>query len=314
MPAVPPDRADLHNHTTHSDGSFSPTELVTRAHELGLAALGITDHDTIDALEEGLVAAAAVGLELVCGVEVTLRFVEPFFRGSLHLLLYFDPALLRQPAFVAEARQTLALGRGRALNLSRLEAINAHFGPHGEDPRLPRELTEDDLLRQGDGRISRRHFALALNALGIAERAAVSAIIGNDSPAYVPSGMDPAALEPLLRRYPLVRVLAHPAAGSYPGDSLYKEVLPPWETVLRLMPTFLALGLDGLEVSYPGHTDELRALVDAERRRLGLPLATGGSDCHDATGRPLGSATVPRTVVDQLRRRMAWRAEKLANA
>ncbi|MCZ7670600.1 MAG: hypothetical protein M5U34_27330 [Chloroflexi bacterium] len=53
-------------------------------------------------------------------------------------------------------------------------------------------------------------------------------LIGNDSAAYVPSGIDPAQLTPLLHRYPqLVRVFAHPAAGSYPGESLYNEVLPP---------------------------------------------------------------------------------------
>jgi predicted metal-dependent phosphoesterase TrpH len=298
-------RADLHNHTTYSDGELSPDELVGLARELGLAALAVTDHDTIEALPEALEAAAREGIDLICGVEATLRFVEPGFRGSLHLLLYFPEELLLREDFRAATAGVLALGRGQALNRARLESLNRHFGPGGPEPMLPRPLTEDDLSRHGH-HISRRHFALALKELGF-DRDQVTHLIGNDSPAYIPSGMPLSALAGYLQRWPVLRVLAHPAAGSFPGDSHYKEVLPPYETVEALLPRFLELGLDGLEVSYPGHTPEWEERMRQEVQRLGLPLATGGSDCHDPEQRPLGAASVPYSVVEQMRELMAAR-------
>ena len=83
-------------------------------------------------------------------------------------------------------------------------------------------------------------------------------------------------MTPLLHSYPqLVRVFAHPAAGSYPGESLYNEVLPPIEVVEILMPEFLdedLLGLDGLEVQYPGHVAEHRALMAAWAEQYDLSL------------------------------------------
>ena len=76
--------------------------------------------------------------------------------------------------------------------------------------------------------VSRRHFAVALKENHGLDKAQVNLLIGNDSPAYVPSGIDPQQLTPLLKAYPqLVRIFAHPAAGSYPGKSLYNEILPP---------------------------------------------------------------------------------------
>lgn len=116
-------------------------------------------------------------------------------------------------------------------------------------------------------------------------------LISNDSPAYVPSGIEMHLLKPLFDRFPLVRVLAHPAAGSFPPPSVYAEVLPPWEIVEKILPEFLALGLDGLEVNYPGHTARHRELLRQMAHALGL-LVTGGSDFHDRVKRPLGTCGV----------------------
>jgi hypothetical protein len=293
-------QADLHNHTTASDGDFSPTELVQRYAALGVQAIAVTDHDTIAGLGEAIEAGRQAGVEVVPGVEVTLRFSEALFRGSLHLLLYFDGALLNDPGFLELAAATFAKGRGDSLVQARLVEINRYFGPEGVEPRMPRELTADDLYSQTD-QVSRRHFAVALKGLGITERDEISHIIGNDSPAYIPSGMTFEDLAPLLEAYPFARVFAHPAAGSFPGDSHYKEVLPPLETVVELLPRFLAIGLDGLEVCYPGHTDELEARVEALRVEHGLPLGTGGSDCHDDSQRPPGTAGCDYAVVEAIR-------------
>jgi len=121
---------------------------------------------------------------------------------------------------------------------------------------------------------------------------------------YIPSGIDPELLPPLLRRFHFVRILAHPAAGSFPGESHYKEVLPPLEVVERLLPEFQTLGLDGLEIHYPAHTPAHRELLYGWLERLGLDLVTGGSDCHDARLRPLGVEGVTQQELDALRARL----------
>ncbi|HUM72068.1 MAG TPA: PHP domain-containing protein, partial [Chloroflexota bacterium] len=73
--------ADLHNHTTASDGEYTPTELVRAAAELGLRAVGVTDHDTLAGLDEALAAGHEAGIRVVPGVEVSLRFRRPYFTG-----------------------------------------------------------------------------------------------------------------------------------------------------------------------------------------------------------------------------------------
>lgn len=292
--------ADLHNHTTFSDGEYTPAELVRKAHELGLKALAITDHDTLDGLPEALITSEELDVEVICGVEVTMRFTEPMFTGSLHLLVYFPESLLANSAFKEETRTVLAEGRGSTLTKARIQAINTHFGPDSPQPILTRDLEENHVYAHGD-HISRRHFALALNEMGITDKTEITRIIGNNSPAYLPSGVPMNTLTGYLNRWPLARVLAHPAAGSFPGDSHYKEVLPPFEIMDQLIPRFLELGLDGFEVYYPGHTPEWENHLIKLARELGLPLVTGGSDCHDKTERVLGVKGCSYAVVEKMK-------------
>ncbi len=298
--------ADLHNHTTASDGAYTPTALVQQAKALGLQAVGVTDHDTLNGLDEALAAGDALGIRVVPGVEVSLRFRRPYFTGTLHYLLYIPYALLPDPAFRQTAVEIFSQGRGGGLVRARVAAINAAFGPQGETPLLRRDLTAAEIEALAPN-VTRRHFALALQESHGLDRAQVNQLIGNDSPAYVPSGIEPAQLTPLLHRYPqLVRVFAHPAAGSYPGKSLYNEVLPPLEIVEKLLPEFLdetVLGLDGLEVQYPGHIAAHRALLAQWAQQYGL-LMTGGSDCHDAVERPLGVAGVTAVQLAALLNRL----------
>lgn len=294
--------ADLHNHTTASDGEYSPTELVRLAKELGLTAVGVTDHDTINGLDEALAAGAEAGIQVVPGVEVSLRFRRPYFVGTLHYLLYIPYDLLGNAEFRQMAEGIFSQGRGGGLVRARVDAINAEFGPNGATPLLKRELTAEEIEAFASN-VTRRHFALALKENHGLEKEQINMLIGNDSRSYVPSGIDPAQLTPLLHAYPeLVRVFAHPAAGSYPGESLYNEVLPPIEVVEILMPEFLdddLLGLDGLEVQYPGHVAEHRVLMAEWAQRYGL-ITTGGSDCHDSVNRPLGVAGVSQEELDTL--------------
>lgn len=294
--------ADLHNHTTASDGEYTPNELVNKAAELGLRAVGVTDHDTLNGLDEALAAGRAAGIRVVPGVEVSLRFKRPYFTGTLHYLLYIPYGLLDDAEFRRQAEAIFSQGRGGGLVRARVAAINAEFGPRGATPLLARELTAEEIEALADN-VTRRHFALALTNNHGLDKGQVNALIGNDSRAYIPSGIEPSTLTPLLKAYPqLVRVFAHPAAGSYPGESLYNEVLPPIETVEILLPEFLddaLLGLDGLEVQYPGHIQEHRGLIAGWAEKHGL-IQTGGSDCHDRVNRPLGVAGVDEAGLEAL--------------
>lgn len=298
--------ADLHNHTVASDGEYTPTELVQLAHQMGLTAVGVTDHDTLNGLNEALTAGKIVGIRVIPGVEVSLRFRRPEFVGTLHYLLYIPYELLKDEAFRQMAQEIFSQGRGTGLVRARVDAINAEFGPNGNAPLLAHDLTPEEIEALAEN-VSRRHFALALSQNHGLDKAQINQLIGNDSVAYVPSGIDPQQLTPLLKAYPqLVRVFAHPAAGSYPGESLYNEVLPPIAVVDGLMPEFLdddLLGLDGLEVQYPGHVPEHRELMAEWAQRYGL-MMTGGSDCHDRENRPLGVAGVNQPELDVLLARL----------
>jgi predicted metal-dependent phosphoesterase TrpH len=298
--------ADLHNHTIASDGEYTPTELVERAQELGLTAVGVTDHDTLEGLDEALAAGEAAGVLVVPGVEVSLRFRRPYFVGTLHYLLYIPRDLLNDAEFREMAMDIFRQGRGGGLVRARVQAINDEFGPEGPEPMLTRELTAEEIEAYSPN-VTRRHFAQALADNHGLDKAQVTMLIGNDSIAYVPSGIEPAQLTPLLHKYPqLVRVFAHPAAGSFPGESLYREVLPPVEVVETLLPEFLdddLLGLDGLEVEYPGHAPHYRAQMSAWAAEYGL-IETGGSDCHDRVDRPLGVDGVDQDRLDILLARL----------
>ncbi|WP_022668085.1 PHP domain-containing protein [Desulfospira joergensenii] len=279
--------ADLHNHTTASDGDFSPELLVKKAGALGLKALGITDHDTLKGLAPGLAAGEAQGITVVPGVEVSIRFKRPYFTGTLHLLCYFSGKRLGDENFVKTFESLLADGRGEGLVRARIDQINKIFGPQGTSPLLEREMEFEDISAFSSN-ASRRHFALSLNQrFGITDKQMVNSIIGNDSPAYLPSGIELDKIGGFIRAQDLTAVLAHPAAGSFPGEGHYKEVLPPVETVEKILPEFIEAGLRGIEVNYPGHAPEHRKIL-LDWAGTHNFFITGGSDCHDDTERPPG--------------------------
>ncbi len=281
--------ADLHNHSTASDGELTPAAVVEQAAARGLAAVALTDHDTLAGLDEALAAGSRTGIRVIPGVELTLRFRRPEFTGSLHLLLYFTEELFADRNFREEMETLFAAGRGPALVRKRTAAINRQFGPAAAHPLLQRELRAEEIERLGCN-LTRRHFARVLSENHGLNRSEIDEIIGNRSPAYLPSGIDPEDFIPIRSRYPLLVFLAHPAAGSYPPPSHYREVLPPWPLVESFLPEFLAPGkiaLDGLEIEYPGHLEEHKKALRnlARKRRL---LISGGSDGHDRKTRPYG--------------------------
>ena len=279
--------ADLHNHTNASDGDLTPEELVSAAKETGISVVGITDHDTDAGIESALSAGENHGVQVVPGVEISVRFKESFFTGTLHLLCYFSPRSATEPRFREKLKEVIKSGRGEKLVRARTAEINRIFGPAGETPLLERELLYEDIERYSSN-ATRRHFAIALNEMhGIIDKDEINRIIGNDSPAYLPSGIELEQIKPLADKEPVLLILAHGAAGSWPGEGHYREVLPPVETVEKLMPRFLDAGIKGIEVYYPGHTPSHTELLLSWAEKYNL-LVTGGSDCHDRSERPFG--------------------------
>lgn len=279
--------ADLHNHTTASDGEFTPDQLVEQAKRLGIKAVGITDHDTLSALETAVKAGEKYGIKVVCGVEVSIRFKRSYFTGTLHLLCYFKSARRLDKDFVKGFQDVLAHGRGEKLVRARVDEINKHFGRTGKTALLKRNLAFEDIAALSHN-ATRRHFALALEkTLGIEDADIIHSIIGNASPAYLPSGVKLESVADFIRKNHLLAVLAHPAAGSFPGKGHYKEVLPPLEIVEQIFPEFVKAGIHGLEVYYPGHIKAHQALMKSWAQKYHL-IMTGGSDCHDGIVRPLG--------------------------
>ena len=287
--------ADLHNHSTASDGELSPAEVIKQAAKKGLQAVALTDHDTLAGLEEGLQTAAGLDIQMIPGVELTLRFCRPAFVGSLHLLLYFHPEKLKDQEFLKEIENLFASGRGPALVRDRVTAINQHFGPNSPFPLLKRDLTATEIEDCADN-ITRRHFAKVLSENHHLKRHQVDEIMANRSPAYLPSGIDPDRILPLRKKFPMLAFLAHPAAGSFPPPSHYREVLPPWPLVAELLPEFMALepiAIDGVEIEYPGHRETEKKIL-RELAATSRLLVCGGSDGHDLKERPYGVTGINR--------------------
>ncbi|MGD0580487.1 MAG: PHP domain-containing protein [Bryobacteraceae bacterium] len=286
---------DLHTHTTASDGSDSPEQLVRRAAGCGLRALAITDHDTLDGFDAARESAARESLDLICGIELSARVEDETDprRRNAHLLAYFfdDPG----PEF---RHWLLGLRRKRR---ERNGFIAARLQAMGIDIRL------EDAEALGQNVTARPHFASLLISRGHAAniREAFDVFLGETGSAYV-EREDPPVREAIehVRAAAGVTSLAHPIRLNQPYASREEQLISGWA----------AAGLDALEV---WHTDQGEA---EERRyseiaaRCGL-LRTGGSDYHgDHTpgilpGRGNGRLCVPPAVLDDLRRLAAGRAK-----
>lgn len=264
---------DLHAHTTASDGTLRPRELVALAAERGIQVLAVTDHDTVDGIAAAREAAADPGVILVPGVELstTERGVE------VHVLGYGvdpDDASLR--------------GELRDLAQSRVRRITAMIGKlHDAGYAIDR----DHILAQAEeGSIGRPHLARALIEIGAATSIddAFQRFLKPGRPGWVPRDpFTPEQAVVLLVDHGALPVLAHPwSTGDIPA------------ILRRLIP----LGLRGMEVYYGEYDDTRRSdLRDiADQHAL---IATGGSDYHGPhfrAGRELGTAPAPMEVFDEL--------------
>jgi predicted metal-dependent phosphoesterase TrpH len=262
-------RVDLHTHTTCSDGRLTPEELVRRAEERGLAALAITDHDTLDALPRA--AAVRETLELVPGLEMSTALDGL----DLHLLGYFvDPEH-------AELRERLRGFREDRIQRAHLiiERL-AKLGVPVEEARV-RE-------RAAGGVVGRPHVAAELVEAGHVDDMddAFRRFLAAGGPAYVP--------RPAFHPHDAIRLI-HAAGGvsvlAHPGSSV------PDRTIEHLAEG----GLRGVEIWHPQHGVHAIRRLRSLAHRLGL-IETGGSDYHGA-GRAvdLGDIFVPVAVLTQLK-------------
>ena len=269
---IGPVRIDLHTHSSASDGTDPPAEVMRRARERGVDVVALTDHDTV-AGHAGARAALAPGppgppgLTLVPGMELSCHLDG----RSLHLLAYlFDPAHPGLAAETASIRDD-RVRRARAM-VAKLAALGAGV------------TWEQVAAIAGDSVVGRPHIARAMAAAGVIgdpAEAFTAEWIGDGGRAYEDKyALDPSVAIGLVHDAGGVSVLAHPGTPGY-------EV--PDEVIARLA----AAGLAGVEVWHPDQPAAERARARALAGELGL-AATGGSDDHGAlTGYRIGCETTP---------------------
>ncbi|HFC97174.1 MAG TPA: PHP domain-containing protein [Thermosulfurimonas dismutans] len=282
---------DLHTHSTASDGTYRPAELVRLAQGEGLYALALTDHDTVEGLSEALSAAKEAGLRFVPGVEISVRFEG---SGHCHILGYFvDPeneVLRRTLSLLQRARE-----ERNAKMVEKLQALGV-------------EITlEEVAARAGGGEIGRPHFAALLVEKGVVRspEEAFEKYLRKGAPAYVPKArLSPEEAFSAIRAGGGIAVLAHP---------VHLRLSP--EELTRYVARLKELGLSGIEAYYTDHSPEFTALCLELARRFEL-VPTGGSDFHGRNkpdiklGRGLGNLRVPDECYDRLYAR--WERERTA--
>ena len=280
--AVPVATIDLHTHSTASDGTFSPTEVVRLALERGVSLLALSDHDTTAGLDEAADAAAGTGLELVPATE----FSTVYEGGSIHVLAYWIDAANGE--FQAELDRLRDDREWRAREIvKRLNAMG-----HGIGYERVRELAAGNV-------VARPHIAQAMLEAGLVERyedAFTAAFIADGGAAHV----EKHALHPVDALY-----LIHRAGGvcvvAHPG--MWSDADPVPDSLIERM---AEEELDGIEADHPDHSPEQRERYRVMARRLGLPF-TGSSDCHGTRFDPvrLGTVTTDPAEFAKLRARAA---------
>ena len=258
---------DLHTHTTYSDGTFTPSELVRLAVERGLDTVAISDHDSTEGLAEAFAAAEGTGLDVVPGVE----FSTVVDGQACHMLCYWMD--LEHEEFQAELRR---LRDDRFTRGERMVERLQELGYPVSFERV-RELAEG-------GNIVRPHIAQALVEAGVVEtidQAFTHELIGAGGRAYVEKhALAPADALALIKRAGGVAVVAHPG--------LWREGLGVGD---ELIDRLAAEGLDGIEAAHPDHPPETEARYRDMAAGLGL-VATGSSDCHGTRYDPVRLGSV----------------------
>jgi len=276
---------DLHTHSTASDGSYSPAEVVRLAKEGGLAAMALTDHDTVDGLPEAVAAGAELGVEVIPGVEISAQFPG----GTMHILglfvEYHNGRLDERLAVLKQAR------------IDRNPRIIAKLNALG----IPITMEKVDQI-SGGGQVGRPHIARALMEAGYVQdlQEAFDKYLGWHRPAYVSKfRFPPEAALAMIREAKGIPVLAHPFTLGLGSAYALKNL------IIELK----GLGLAGLEVYYSEHTPEQEALYLKLVRELDLQIS-GGSDFHGLNKPEITLGSMPsqdKLTYNLLEALKAWR-------
>ena len=276
------DLIDLHTHSSASDGSLSPRELVEYAVKKGAAAIALTDHDTIEGLGEARQAAREKGFELVPGLEISADYPG----GTMHILGYFidpdDPVLGQELSRLQEARR------------ERNPKIIAKLQQLG----IP--VTYEQVRALAPGQVGRPHIAQAMLQIGAVKTLdeAFRNFLTKGAPAYVEKfRYPPEKAVDLIIRAGGVPVLAHPFTLKFSSP----------EQLRGIVAALKDRGLRGLECLYPEHTAEQTRRYAALAEGLGLAV-TGGTDFHGKNKEGVdlltgyGSLSIPYRLLEELKR------------
>lgn len=283
---------DLHTHSTASDGSLTPTELVNYANAKGIKVLALTDHDTIAGITEAIEASQKVGIDFIPGVEISALWLI----GTMHILGYYiDP--------------DNELLRGTLEHLQRLRDERNHkiiekLKEHGVD------ITYEEVEKVAGGQIGRLHMARILIEKGYASdvQSAFKKFLTNGAPTYIPKvRLEPPKAIKLIKSSGGIPVLAHP----------WTLGLDDFRDLENLFIELSESGIEGIEAYYPDHSKELTEFCIEMARKLGL-LITGGSDFHGANKKHIdlgvgrGDLVIPDELAAKLKakgKRNSYKAE-----
>jgi 3',5'-nucleoside bisphosphate phosphatase len=266
---------DLHTHSTASDGTLPPERVIEAAESCGLAALALTDHDTIDGVRPAREAAERAGIRVIAGVELSAYDQD----HEVHLLALHLSHLGPLEKRLTDLRLSRHARAGRIVD--RLNVLGV-------------PLTLDEVLQQSNGgAVGRPHVARAMIARGLVSdfRDAFTRYLGAKGSAFVPK--DRLSVEEAI-------AIAHEAGAiaiwAHPGDGGRRERLEPLVTA----------GLDGVEVRHPSHSSEDTKRLQALTDFFGL-VPSGGSDWHGAMDGPrrLGMMNVPIEWLEKQDERVA---------
>lgn len=273
---------DLHTHSTASDGTLPPEQVVAAARAAGIAALALTDHDTVAGVPAATLAGAELGVRVVPGVELSAHDGD----HEIHIL---------------------------ALHLSRLEILESRLETFRDDRETRASLIVDRLRglgvdltvgmvmeEAGDAAVGRPHIARALVKSGSVRdfRDAFDRFLGAGRPGYVP--------KPRLEIGEAISI-AHEAGAlaiwAHPGNEGRRVRIEP----------LAALGLDGVEIRHPSHSSEDVARLGALTDFFGM-VPSGGSDWHGSAEGPrtIGSMQIPSAWLDRQDARVIERAAAVA--
>ena len=285
---------DLHSHTTASDGTFSPRELVQHAREIGLQAIAVTDHDTFGGWDEASQAGEELGVEVVPGIELSVAGEGEKF----HLLGY---------GFERDSELGRALAELQRERATRNERIVATLNGMGHNVTMER-IRE---IAGPDAQIGRPHIAQALIEKGAVAsiQQAFDDLLKDGGPAYSSrKSLHPAEAVKLIHDAGGVAVWAHPTRA--PSE---RSALLDFARGEKLIQQWAAWGLDGLETYYGAYTPAEIEWTNRMASQFDL-IGTGGSDFHGANkpnvqlGEVNGKQRVPAEALEKLKARARyWR-------